>query len=343
MAASLSKSLTLSTKVLLSTLGVRQQIAPTLSPVFQVRHRNKKQRVKDAKVDVDKKNSYISKKDRKRATVNVSEQEKSTILAAKPLDNVWVHKFYPVQHFSIQEALLRHKAFAQPAMLDNMRGLFYLSMRLDLTTKKKTKFMGTVRTTVRLPHEFPFGSPPAILVLSKEPEKMNLATSLGAKQVGTPEEVLKMITTGVLKATDFKHVLCTTDCGTEILPLRNYLRDTFPQKAKGTLGSDLQAMWDKFFYGYTVESQKVTESLGQLQVPLGLIEQPVEHLVENFQVYIEEVSKHKSIALGPFITSMSLVAPPSPEEIALRVEDYAPGYKNEEVDSDEEEMSVEAA
>ncbi|XP_059170089.1 large ribosomal subunit protein uL1m-like isoform X2 [Physella acuta] len=288
MAASLSKSLTLSTKVLLSTLGVRQQIAPTLSPVFQVRHRNKKQRVKDAKVDVDKKNSYISKKDRKRATVNVSEQEKSTILAAKPLDNVWVHKFYPVQHFSIQEALLRHKAFAQPAMLDNMRGLFYLSMRLDLTTKKK-------------------------------------------------------ITTGVLKATDFKHVLCTTDCGTEILPLRNYLRDTFPQKAKGTLGSDLQAMWDKFFYGYTVESQKVTESLGQLQVPLGLIEQPVEHLVENFQVYIEEVSKHKSIALGPFITSMSLVAPPSPEEIALRVEDYAPGYKNEEVDSDEEEMSVEAA
>ncbi|XP_059138854.1 uncharacterized protein LOC131927153 [Physella acuta] len=207
-------------------------------PVFQVRHRNKKQRVKDAKVDVDKKNSYISKKDRKRATVNVSEQEKSTILAAKPLDNVGVHKFYPVQHFSIQEVLLRHKASAQPAMLDNMRRLFYLSMRLDLITKKKA------------------------------PEKMKLATSLGTKLVGTPEEVLKIITSGVLKATVFKHVLCTTDCGTEILPLRNYLRDTFPQK----------------------------------------------------------------------------VAPPSPEEIALRVEDNALVTKNEEVDSDEEEeMSMEAA
>ena len=63
--------------------------------------------------------------------------EKSTILADKPVDDVWIRKFYPPPRFSIEEALQRHQAFAQPAMLNNLKGLIYLDMRLDFTTKKK--------------------------------------------------------------------------------------------------------------------------------------------------------------------------------------------------------------
>jgi len=46
------------------------------------------------------------------------------------------------------------------------------------------------------------------------------------------------------------------------------------------------------------------------------------------------------VALGPFIKSISLVAPPSPESFLLRVEDYVPGYRSLEVDSDDEDEAL---
>ena len=43
------------------------------------------------------------------------------------------------------------------------------------------------------------------------------------------------------------------------------------------------------------------------------------------------------LSSGPFIQSISVLAPPSPEEFIVRVEDYVPGYKSEDVDSDAED------
>uniref|UniRef100_A0A0B6ZDZ4 Uncharacterized protein n=1 Tax=Arion vulgaris TaxID=1028688 RepID=A0A0B6ZDZ4_9EUPU len=149
-----------------------------------------------------------------------------------------------------------------------------------------------------------------------------------------------MVETGIVNLKDFQHVLCTLDCSLEILPLRSHFRDMFPQKVKGNVGPDLKEMWDLFYNGYTYNSQKITDSVGQLQVPLGLLEQPTEHLVQNFTAYIDNICKQRSIALGPFIQSIAVVAPPSPEQFLVKVEDYVPGYKNEEVDSDEEAEAV---
>lgn len=36
---------------------------------------------------------------------------------------------------------------------------------------------------------------------------------------------------------------------------------------------------------------------------------------------------------------MSVVAPPSPEEFVVTIEEYVPGYQDEEIDSDDEEMA----
>ncbi|GFS03134.1 39S ribosomal protein L1, mitochondrial, partial [Elysia marginata] len=200
-----------------------------------------------------------------------------------------------------------------------------------------TKFLSNIRDSVRLPHEFPYGSPPNILVFSKNEDSLSLATSLGAKQAGTPQDIIKQINEGVLNPKDFEHVLSTSDCATEILPARSHFRDRFPQRAKGSLGPDLQEMWDKFYYGYCYESTKLADAIGRVQVPLGLLEQPVDDLVENFNTYITHICQHRSITLGPFIQSINVVAPPSPEEFIIRVEDYVPGYKTEDVDSDAED------
>ncbi|KAK3801976.1 hypothetical protein RRG08_064570 [Elysia crispata] len=304
---------------------------------IQIRHRNSKQRVKDATVQATKERKFVSKKSKKKALTTMTAVEKSTILADKPVDDVWIRKFYPPPRFSIEEALQRHQAFAQPAMLNNLKGLIYLDMRLDFTTKKKTKFLGNIRASVRLPNEFPYGSPPNILVFCKSEENLNLATSLGAKHVGTPQDIIKQINEGVLNPKDFEHVLSTSECANEILPARSHFRDRFPQRAKGSLGPDLKEIWDAFYYGYCYESTKLADAIGRLQVPLGLLEQPVEDLVENFQTYITHICQHRPVALGPFIQSISVLAPPSPEEFIVRVEDYVPGYKSEDVDSDAED------
>ncbi|CAL1530722.1 unnamed protein product [Lymnaea stagnalis] len=309
-----------------------------LPAAIQIRYKSRKQRVRQPKSEVEKPKQFTSKKQLKKV-LSADVQDKDSIIAAAPVDNVWVHKFYPKPKFSIEEAIKRHNALAQPAMLNNLKGIVFLDMRLDCSTAKKTKFMGTIRSTVRLPHEFPYGSPPAILVFCKKEENISLAETLGAKHVGTPENITKMINNGLINPKDFNHVLCTPDCASDILSLRSHFRDIFPQKAKGTVNQDLQSMWDLFFYGYTFESQKLTDAVGRLQVPLGVMDQPTEELVENFHVYIDNICKHRSVALGPFITSIAVVVPPSTEEFLLKVEDYVPGYKNDEVDSDEEDVA----
>ncbi|BFZ03357.1 hypothetical protein BsWGS_06396 [Bradybaena similaris] len=310
------------------------------SPVsfVQVRYRNKKQRVKEAKVQEDKNEQFVPKKKKtmKMAIQVETVEKKVQFLAQSPIDNVWIRQHYPPQSYSFEETVEKHKAFAQPAMLNNMQGLVFMDMRLDLTTNKKTKFMPNIRSTLRLPHEFPYGSPPNILVLSKNDNNLELATKLGAKYSGKPESVLKLIQSGVINPKDYEHVLCTAECATEILPLRSYLREKFPQKAKGSLGADLNVLWDFYYNGYTYESQKISDEVGRLQVPLGLLEQPTEELKENFTAYVTDICQHRSIALGPFIQSITVIAPPSPEEFIVKVEDYVPGYKEEDVSDDEE-------
>lgn len=346
MAASLAKSIlnTYTASCLRNVLRSTKICQPALLTLtahpaaIQIRFKSRKQRVKQPKVEEQKKTKFTPKKTRSKV-LSAHVQDESTIIAEAPVDNVWVRKFYPKPKFSIEEALKRHKAFAQPAMLNNLKGIVYLDMRLDCSTSKKTKFMGSIRLTVRLPHEFPFESPPNILVFCKKEEDLTLAETLGAKHAGTPEDITKMINNGVINPKDFDHVLCTPDCAIDIFPLRSHFRDLFPQKAKGTVNHDLQSMWDLFYYGYTFETQKLTDAVGRLQVPLGVVDQPIQELVENFHVYIENICKHRSIALGPFITSISVVAPPSTEEFFVKVEDYVPGYNNDEVDSDEEDLA----
>ncbi|CAG5132730.1 unnamed protein product, partial [Candidula unifasciata] len=303
MAASIAKTTLANIKNLWSCNQLSRPAIALLdnSPVtfLQVRYRNKKQHVKDAKVEADKNERFIPKKLKKASAAVLTEtvQKEVKILAQNPVDNVWIRNHYPPQKYSFENAIEKHKAFAQPEMLNNLQGLVFLDMRLDFSMSKKTKFMSNIRSTLRLPHEFPYGSPPNILVLTKNEDNVTLASSLGAKHVGAPDKVMKLIQTGVVNPKDFEHVLCTAECASEILPLRSLFRDRFPQKAKGSLGPDLKVMWDLYYNGYTYESQKISDAVGRLQVPVGLLEQPTEELKENFTAYVNDICQHRSVAL----------------------------------------------
>ena len=125
-------------------------------------------------------------------------------LKRKPVDDVWIREHYPPQAISVTEAVLvmifsniqctilfnlfiifqRHRELAQPAMLNNPNGLLYLNLRLDMTTTKKTKFVGQFSNQVRLPHDFDDGKSRRILAFCKTTQDQDIALKMGAIRVG---------------------------------------------------------------------------------------------------------------------------------------------------------------
>lgn len=64
-------------------------------------------------------------------------KESPEFLARKPSDNIWIRSFYPQQSNTLEAAVTKHKEYADPMMLNNMDGLIYADMQLDMKTKKK--------------------------------------------------------------------------------------------------------------------------------------------------------------------------------------------------------------
>lgn len=55
----------------------------------------------------------------------------------KPVDDVWIRGRYPPQCHALEECVQRHKEYAHPSMFDNMDGLVYADLELNMSTKKK--------------------------------------------------------------------------------------------------------------------------------------------------------------------------------------------------------------
>lgn len=64
-------------------------------------------------------------------------KESPEFLARKPSDNIWIRSFYPQQSNTLEAAVTKHQEYADPMMLNNMDGLIYADMQLDMKTKKK--------------------------------------------------------------------------------------------------------------------------------------------------------------------------------------------------------------
>ena len=54
-----------------------------------------------------------------------------------PEDNVWLREHYPVPRYQLTDALRMHRELASPEMHDNLTGLVYSELKLDMSKKKK--------------------------------------------------------------------------------------------------------------------------------------------------------------------------------------------------------------
>ena len=65
---------------------------------------------------------------------------------------MWIRDHYPDPRFSLEECLARHKEYAVPVMLDNMNGLVYAEMELNMKTSKKVNQQLVLQSIYSMTH-----------------------------------------------------------------------------------------------------------------------------------------------------------------------------------------------
>ncbi|CAE1267119.1 RP-L1 [Acanthosepion pharaonis] len=297
----------------------------------------KHQRIRFKAPNVPKEKSFVFERKKSSLKKVTPKKESPEFLARKPSDNIWIRSFYPQQSNTLEAAVTKHQEYADPMMLNNMDGLIYADMQLDMKTKKKTKFLANVKSTILYPHQFDSGPPPRCLVLSDKTEDVEKALSAGASFAGGVE-LITQLKNEVIARSMYDQVLCTPGIFTELMVLRHIFKDKFPHQRKGTLGDDVEAMLHHFLFGVSYESKKLYEDVGSLQVPFGQLNMNKDHLLENFQKLVDKLCQGRSEKLGPFITEIHIIAPPSPEKFQLAAELYVPGFNVAAASEEEEEQ-----
>ena len=73
----------------------------------------------------------------------MSSQELDEFNKRVPVDDVWLHSYYPTQKMSLREAIIKHREYAVPEMLDNQDGLVMMWTEIDMLKKKVRILLNT--------------------------------------------------------------------------------------------------------------------------------------------------------------------------------------------------------
>ncbi|XP_050394346.1 39S ribosomal protein L1, mitochondrial [Patella vulgata] len=314
-----------------------------ISPVTcqQIRFKSGKQRLK-APSHAQSKDKYVRRQKKGFLEKKVEKVDKD-FLKKVPVDDVWIRKYYPERRYSMADAIHKHRELAQPEMLNNMDGLIYAEMTLDMITTKKAKFIKGFRETVLLPHQFDDQTQQKVAVFCETDSDIALAKEMGATYVGG-RELVKEIVTGAINKDDIDHYLCVPDMLNTVIPIRPVVREKFPLKVKGNLNEDVKAMLELFLKGITFNCVKETDYIGKIQAPIGTLNMKDEEIEANYKALIPVIWKYKPQKTVHFVTELSIIAPPSDERFLLQLEDYVPGHEKQEdeqeLDDEEDKMAA---
>ena len=67
----------------------------------------------------------------------MSPQELEAFMKRVPQDDVWLREHYPAPRYRLTDTLQMHRELAAPEMQDNMKGLVFTELELDMSKKKK--------------------------------------------------------------------------------------------------------------------------------------------------------------------------------------------------------------
>jgi len=78
----------------------------------------------------------------------MSPKELEEFMKRVPVDDVWLREHYPPPMYTLVDALHMHRELAALDMQDNMSGLVYTELDLDMSKKKKVRIFSTVNAKV---------------------------------------------------------------------------------------------------------------------------------------------------------------------------------------------------
>ncbi|KAJ8298818.1 hypothetical protein KUTeg_022878 [Tegillarca granosa] len=299
----------------------------TVCQINQIRLKNKRVHLKAPKEGKDEKKQVVIRRERTKVkTEIIPEFEDLKIVDHKydykPVEDVYIQAYYKSPEYTLTEIVTMHSETLQPAMMNSMNSMLYAEMKLDLRTKKKTKFSSEIRTVLSFPHDFEHGKVNRLAVFCEGKNEEDLANDLGAHQVGGKKLVDDLFNKHI---TDLgvDIVLTTPDFYSNLLKIRTVLGKYMPnRKAEGllTVSDNIEEMMTAAKHGVIIESHKTDDQgVATLQAPFARLSMSYEQIYENLRTLCDIVASFKDGSISTYITSLAVLAPPSREKFLLNL------------------------
>ncbi|XP_018431675.1 PREDICTED: 39S ribosomal protein L1, mitochondrial [Nanorana parkeri] len=249
------------------------------------------------KKDVEPKKMFITKEELEERRKDTSRIKPFGLTAWKPVDDVYVARYYPKPIIEPEIAVEMLKTF-QRLEFTNPDQDVHLQLQLDMKLEKKNKlnpFVGYVH------FPFPFVKERnKICVFTENAEEIELAKNSGAAVVGGTE-LIPEILNDVVQA-DF--YIATPEIASKLTILKNKLRKKFPKNKRGSVGNDIANMIKQFeaSYEYIVERECI------VRTKIATLDMPLEQIIANMDALLKNVCEYKPLNLGPFVENAILTS-----------------------------------
>jgi len=228
-----------------------------------------------------------------------------------PVDDVWDEQFFSWRRLSMDQALACLREHYHPSMLNNPDGIVWTRLEFDMSGAKKDRYIDSFSKMIPLYNPFERGvSEKAIMVFAKSEETWRIAKAAGAERAGGAE-LIEDIAKGKVEVVDYDYFLAHEDILVELKPLLGILREKFPKKPTGTVGTDVEKMVKTYTNGQMVEVKKPKSTLGYNEDPsfgyceamIGRLGMKAEDIEVNFSSLLENLKESApSRKHGGFIT-----------------------------------------
>ncbi|CAF0786032.1 unnamed protein product [Brachionus calyciflorus] len=273
----------------------------------------------------------------------VEDKVDKLIAERQVVDPVWLMKEYKTQTFSIEDAINFHKELARPDMLNNIEGFLNVRFLLDMSSKKKNKFMDNFKGNIYYPNFFADGFKKEVVAVCKNPAEIEAARNAGALFAGY-EEVLKKFEKGEISDQSYDFLVCTPETFPDVMLLKKKInKDKIPSVKSNTVTENIAEVVSHLHLSKDYETSKTSDEQALLKARIGPLNFETSKLVENLGALAEKVKTHKKYATESFITSCVLYAPPSTEKFKVDISRFTPKVVENIKQKEDEVEEVEAA
>lgn len=247
----------------------------------------------------------------------IEENFDKNFLKREVVDPVWLMNEYKPQVIQIEQAFKNHIEMAQSDILNNSGGYVTVRLFLDMSTKKKAKFMDDFKGAVYYPNSFKDGIQKEVVAICKTEEEIEVAKSAGALHAGHIE-VLKMFEKGEIVDQMYDFLVCTPETYPDVMLIKKKIhKEKLPNLRSNTVSTDIGEIVRRFYLSKDYETEKLNDSKGTLKVKIGTLDMGYEKLTENLSSLIEKIREHKKYATDDFINECVVIAAPSTEKFKV--------------------------